>query len=58
MRKKWIGGLFIFFMALTVALPVWAAEDTIKLGVTEPLFRQFFILTTGEVGKYDFLYQE
>ena len=41
MRKKWMGGLFIFFMALTVALPVWAAEDTIKLGVTEPLSGTF-----------------
>jgi branched-chain amino acid transport system substrate-binding protein len=41
MRKKWIGGLFIFFMALMVALPVCAAEDTIKLGVTEPLSGTF-----------------
>jgi branched-chain amino acid transport system substrate-binding protein len=42
MRKKWIGGLFIFFMALMAALPVCApAQDTIKLGVTEPLSGTF-----------------
>ena len=28
-------------LALAVALPVWAAEDTIKLGVTEPLSGTF-----------------
>jgi branched-chain amino acid transport system substrate-binding protein len=42
MRKKLMGGLCIFFMALMVALPVCApAQDTIKLGVTEPLSGTF-----------------
>ena len=42
MRKKWMGGLCIFFMALMVALPVCApAQDTIKIGAIEPLSGTF-----------------
>lgn len=42
MGKKWIGGLFVFLMVLVIALPVCeAADDTIKIGVTEPLSGTF-----------------
>lgn len=42
MRKKFISGLCILFMALMLAVPVCApAEDTIKIGATEPLSGTF-----------------
>jgi len=42
MRKKFIGGLCVLFMALMLALPVCTpAEDTIKIGVLEPLSGTF-----------------
>jgi hypothetical protein len=43
MKKSIIGGLCVLFAALLVALPLGAAaaEETIKLGVTEPLSGTF-----------------
>src|ERR1035437_3711976 len=42
MRRKFFGGLCILSMVLMLALPVGAlAQDTIKIGVTEPLSGTF-----------------
>jgi len=42
MRRKFIGGLCVLFMALMLALPYGVlAEDTIKIGATEPLSGTF-----------------
>jgi branched-chain amino acid transport system substrate-binding protein len=42
MRKKFIGGLCVLFMALMLALPGGVlAQDTIKIGATEPLSGTF-----------------
>ncbi|HPK53205.1 MAG TPA: ABC transporter substrate-binding protein [Smithellaceae bacterium] len=41
MVKRFVGGIFILMMTFMLAVPVTAAEDTIKVGVTEPLSGTF-----------------